>query len=231
MSSERLGGVVAPPRVTRLMVTRQDEESRRYERIGVLSFLDDGYEFRYDVDPASQVRPLVGFDDLDRTYRSRHLFPLFDERVASPRRPDYDQWLSWLGLPDGEVHPMEFLARSGGRRRGDRIELIPLSEPDALGIIEQLCLVHGVRHVEGAEDVLATLRPGDPVELRPDPQNEHNPMALKVVHGRPFGYVPDPLLELVTSLSDRHARVVHVNGPEAGTHMRCLIEISGRVPS
>jgi hypothetical protein len=211
------------------MVTRQDERTRRYERLGVLECSDEGYTFHYDAGLPATVRPLVGFDDVSRTYRSRHLFPLFDERVASPRRPDYDQWLSWLGLPHVEVHPMEFLARSGGRRRGDRIELIPLAEPDASGAIEQLCLVHGIRHSDRAEEVLRGLRPGDTVEIVPEPANPVNPLALQVRRGHAFGYVPDPLVGLVSSLSQRSAVVEHVNGPEAGHHLRCLIRVRGRL--
>jgi hypothetical protein len=211
------------------MVTRQDEVTRRYERVGVLECSDDGYSFRYDTSLAAMVRPLVGFDDLARTYRSRHLFPLFDERVASPRRPDYDQWLSWLGLPHVEVHPMEFLARSGGRRRGDRIELIPLAQPDASGAVDQLCLVHGVRYFDRAEEVLRGLRPGDAVEIVPDPTNRVNPLALQVRRDHSFGFVPDPLVGLVSSLTERSAVVEHVNGPEAGHHLRCLIRVRGRL--
>jgi hypothetical protein len=211
------------------MVTRQDDHTRRYERLGVLECSDEGYTFRYDPNLAAAVRPLVGFDDLARTYRSRHLFPLFDERVASPRRPDYDQWLSWLGLPHVEVHPMEFLARSGGRRRGDRIELIPLAEPDVTGTVDQLCLVHGVRYFDRAEEVLRELRAGDAVEIVPDPANRANPLALRVWRDHPFGYVPDPLVDLVSSLRERSAVVEHVNGPEAGRHLRCLIRVRGRL--
>jgi hypothetical protein len=75
---------------------------------------------------------------------------------------------------------MEFLARSGGRRQGDRIELIPLAEPDAFGAIDQLCLVHGVPYFDRAEEVLQGLRQGDAVEIVPDPTNQVNPLALQV---------------------------------------------------
>jgi hypothetical protein len=124
---------------------------------------------------------------------------------------------------------MEFLARSGGRRRGDRIELIPLAEPDVSGTVDQLCLVHGVRYFERAEEVLRELRPGDAVEIALDPTNRVNPMALQVRRHYSFGYVPDPLVDLVSSLTERSAMVEHVNGPEAGHHLRCLIRVQGRL--
>jgi hypothetical protein len=231
MSSDTAVVPRSSSRVTRLLVTRQDPESRRYHRIGLLECAEDGYTFTYDHavqnDPA--VQPLVGFSDRSRTYRSPRLFPLFDERILDPRRPDRPQWLAWLGVDELHDHPMELLARSGGRRVGDLVELTPVPEPDADGLVDVVFLVHGVRHVPGSEDVLGRLRVGDPLDLRRAPENPVNPRALLVTEsGDPFGYVPDPLLDDLDALVDRRVVVEHVNGPEAGSHLRCLVRLRGR---
>src|SRR5699024_12127420 len=55
-----------------------------------------------------------------RVATSEYLFPVFAERVLSPRRPDRRRVLDTLGL-EPEAGAFEIMARNGGRRRGDTI--------------------------------------------------------------------------------------------------------------
>ncbi len=41
--------------------------------------------------------PLISFPDFDQDYRSEKLFPLFHNRVLSPKRADFEEFIDWLG--------------------------------------------------------------------------------------------------------------------------------------
>lgn len=221
---------VAAP--ARLLVTRQDPSTRRYTAIGLLSCADGTYEFSYlrRAVETPGFRPLLGFSAMDRQYRSERLFPLFAERVMDPRRPDRPRWLSSLGLgEDPEV--MEILARSGGRRKGDHLELLAVPRVEADGRTRISFLVHGVSHA-GSFDHIGRLAAGDRLELVDDPGNPVNARAVLVSSAgeRRLGWVPEPLVEFVRHVRDRGAelRVLRVNPVELGSHQRLLVELSGR---
>src|SRR5690606_14879420 len=111
-------------RTERLLVSRQDPATRRFQRVGTLGF--DGSTYTFEYDPTT-ARALPGLP-LGRTHQSEELFPIFAERVLDPRRPERVQALEHLGLPHG-AGPFEVLAVSGGGRTGDTFELTPLPQP------------------------------------------------------------------------------------------------------
>lgn len=217
----------------RLLVTRQDPSTRRYAAIGLLTCTGGTYEFSYlrSAVDAPGFRPLLGFAALNRPYRSERLFPLFAQRVMDPRRPDRPRWLSSLGL-DGDPDVMEILARSGGRREGDHLELLTLPRIEDDGRTKISFLVHGVRHA-GSFDDIGHLAVGARLRLVDDRNNPVNARALLVsgADGRRLGWVPDPLVEFVRHVRDRgdvDVRVLRVNPVELGPHQRLLVELSGR---
>jgi hypothetical protein len=211
-----------------------EEPRRLYRHVGYLTCRPDGYEFRY-VQPSEGVRPLLGFGDLSRTYYSSELFPLFAERIMSARRPDRATYLEALDLSE-DSEPWEVLMRSGGRRAGDTIEVLP--EPAVLPGGETRCtfLVHGVRHCgPDASDTIRQLRPGHLLKLRWEPENPVNERAVLVLNdsGVALGYVPDPLVDYVHTVIDTgeyRLSVVRANGPEVGSHLRLLVRLEGFVP-
>src|SRR5213592_4251242 len=73
------------------------------------------YRFQYcpGVESVEGFRPFIGFPDFDRVYESARLWPFFDLRVMDRKRPDYAQYVNWLGLST-EADRLEILARSGG---------------------------------------------------------------------------------------------------------------------
>jgi hypothetical protein len=229
----------------RLVVAWQHPESRLISPVGFLSYNGHNYRFGYIRHALNVVdfQPLLGFPDLYRIYNSRDLFPLFAQRAMDPRRRDYHRYLTRLGL-DEEAGPLEQIARSQGRRQGDSIQLLP--EPDVSGDkLTFLFLVNGTRHVlepmvlkgrdvhvsnETLKNVLAQLRPGDPLALVSQPENRVNDLAI-VVTGLsvPLGWVPDLLLEDLHELLERSSvtvKVEHVNGPEAPWHLRVLARLN-----
>jgi hypothetical protein len=203
--------------------------------IGLLDKTEQGYAFAYlrRAQTLPGFRPLLGLEDLNRRYESQTLFPLFRQRLMDRRRPDYTRYLKVLGLPDG-VDPLGEMARSGGRRAGDSLFVVPEPLIDAQGRTSTEFFVHGVRHKAGAEARISTLRPGDRLGLRHEPSNPVNQRALLVTHdGDQLGYVPDLLVDYMHTArenSDLAITVAQVNGPDAPPNLRLRAHVEGSVP-
>jgi hypothetical protein len=226
------------PVIRRLAVTWQHPVRRSVHPVGLLEYDGASYRFRYirNVEHVVDLDHLLGFPDRCRNYSAEHLFPLFAQRVMDPRRPDYDRYLTALSL-NGQASPWEQLARSGGRRAGDTIQLFPEPTVDEHGWTTCLFLAHGIRHIAAEDDqveaALAALAPGTPLRLVDEPDNVANNRAVLVstIDGRRLGYVPDFLLDHLAAVrggGDATVRVVHVNGPEAPWHLRLLCRLDGR---
>lgn len=227
----------------RLVVAWQHPEERSIEPIGFLTY--DGHVYRFGYIRNSQqvrdFRPLMGFEDLESSYRSPELFPLFAQRAMDPRRSDYQRYVERLGL-DGESTPWEQIARSQGRREGDTIQLFP--EPTTEGdTVSCRFLVHGIRHAhkdakildgrrievtrDQVQEALDSLHAGDELRIIPEPGNRKNPQAIVVASGSlvPVGWIPDLIVEDLHRLmaqADVSVTAERINGPEAPAHMRLL---------
>jgi len=222
-----------------LIVAWQNSESREISPVGLLDHDSLGYRFRYirNARDVNGFLPFLGFTDLAADYRSRWLFPMFAQRVLNPRRPDYSHWRDVLNLP-ADATPFEFLARCESRREGDAVLVTAPPPVDDHGAISFTFLVHGVRHAlrdESAQDALIALRDGDDVELRPQPDNPVDRLAIHLCSGAdPIGWVPRLLCPAVhDALAEDQVigRVLKVNGPEVPAHMRLLVELNGSVPA
>lgn len=213
------------------LVTRQDRESRGYSRLGVLSEADDGWTFRYFTEVAQDrsIPRLPGFPDAGSVAESPFLFSLFAQRVLSPRRPDRVSVLFALGL-DESATAFEILARNGGRRQGDTIELIqlPTAHPEGGEMLE--FLVHGMRHRNDEEQrAVDGLRVGDELMIVPEPGNRVDPEARLVATGDGvgLGWVPAPLVPLLRRTEQVRAEVAHANRSDTNPHLRLLVRLRG----
>ncbi|MGV3732063.1 MAG: hypothetical protein ACO1N6_01515 [Microcella sp.] len=243
---ERGDASIVDDAMRRLVVCWQHPLTRAIEPIGLLSSDDETFRFEY-LARASEVegfRPLLGFPEFASSYESKELFPFFAQRVMDPRRPDFARYLQELAVEESESTPWELLARTQGKREGDTILLYPVPRQTGDGW-HWVYLVHGIRHLmtksvplgsdsvgpyshEELETILSELSQGDVLELYPEPSNEWSDSAMLVLDakGRPFGYVPDLLLEPIHSAmfdGKLHNVVEKVNGPEAGWHLRVLV--------
>lgn len=225
-----------PATARRLVVAWQHPVSRLIAPVAFLDQIaDDHYRFRY-LRRATRVpafRPFLGFPDLTAVYDATRLFPLFAQRVMSPRRPDFGVYMHQLRL-DEDATPWEQIARSEGRRTGDTVQVFPVPQIRDDGSTTCLFLVHGIRHVIGGD--VPELTPGEPLVLEPDPENDYNARALYVCDaaGTRLGYVPDLLLPHVEALFTAGSVAVsveHRNGPSAPVHLRLLARMDGRVPT
>jgi hypothetical protein len=219
----------------RLLVAWQHPVSRLIAPVGLLEHGAQVYRFRY-LRRAFELpgfEPFLSFPDWDRTYSSPWLFPLFAQRIMSPRRPDFQQFLRQLDL-DENATPWEQLARSEGRSSGDTVQVFPVPSVRADGTTTCRFLVHGVRHVERGE--LPPLATGERLVLRDEPENPFNSEAVLVctAAGRRLGYVPDLLIEYLNAVRSSGRpmtlTVEHVNGAEAPPHLRLLARLDGATP-
>jgi hypothetical protein len=225
-----------------LFVNWQDDGSRRIFPVGrLVNLKSDGYEFAY-IAAAREAQefgfaPFQAFPDLAQVYRARDLPAFFNNRLLQPGRPDYPQYLQELGLESATATPVEILARSGGRRVTDPLEVFAELVPSG-DRFEAHFFVRGIRHHAGAEEAVAQLHPRDQLRLKHEPTNEFNRNAhLLICHdGRSVGYVPDYLVDDLKQLSESddslRVEVVRVNAAPSPSQQRllCKLSISATAP-
>jgi hypothetical protein len=214
-----------------LYVAWQDGESRRIMPVGRLIRAGGRYEFAY-IQAARKAQehgfePLLSFPSLEGVYRSGFLPPLFSNRVMNHSREDYGDYVAELGLTRDQAEPFTVLSRSGGRRSTDKLEVFAPPTRTSKGV-EGLFLARGVRHVQGSEEVIKTLKPGDGLRVIEDRENRVNPLALVLADdgARPFSFVPDYLASefghMGVDVGDMTVTVERVNPDPAPVHHRVL---------
>jgi hypothetical protein len=177
--------------------------------------------------------------DLERTYRSCELFPLFRNRLLTRSRPEYAQLLEWLGLPADHADPVHLLGLTEGRRKTDELAILPCPTAAADGMYRIKFLAHGIRHLPPATvEGVGALRSGDPLYLMLDEQNEHDGNAVCIRTGDPVslvGYCPRYLAADFRSLLQQDAPSVRVRvdrvNPDAPSQLRLLCRLETRWPA
>lgn len=195
-----------------------------------------GYEFAY-IRQAERARedgftPFVTFPELGQVYRSAELPPLFTNRLMPTSRPDFPAFVTQLSL-DEKAEPLDILARSGGRRATDSIEVFAPPVSTGGGRSETFVLVRGTRHLPGAEDAIGELSIGERLFVMHDFQNPHagHALAVRTEKQALVGYLPDYLaLELARLGASTDAAlavtVERVNLPPAPSSHRLLCRVT-----
>lgn len=238
MSSAELLSPPTSRAVRRFAVAWRNRRRRVITPVGVLDHRATGYRFQYLQgvgDSAEGFRPFIGFADLNRIYESERLWPFFDLRVMDRKRPDYPQYVRWLGLTV-EASRLDILSRSGGERKGDSVLLAESPAVTGGGATEAIFLVRGVSYAVrqyGTEAVAGALQTGDRLTLVDDSTNEANPRALlfETSDGARVGWIPDLLVEYAHQVRSGGGLVelLQNNGPTAPWHARFLVRMSGSV--
>lgn len=224
-----------------LFVAYQDVTTRHWAPVGRLTREDGRYHFAYTQGAKSfpNFVPFGRMNDLDAEYVSDKLFPLFANRVLPKSRPEYANYLEWLGLSQASHDALEELARTGGLRATDTLELIPCPSPTE-GRYEVFFFCRGLRHLsQDSQNRALTLLPGERLYLAQDLQNGFDETALFVRTGDPVtlvGYAPRYYSADFTQLIQRvgpgevHVQVERVN-PEAPIQYRVLCKLSAPWPA
>lgn len=213
----------------KLRLIWKDPVSSRYFQVGSFESLsDETYSFSYipEAEDVDGFHSLVQFPDLRKTYISEVLPAFFANRVMSPKRPSYEQYLGWLGLGD-DAPPIEILARTGGGRVTDTFHLVDSFDLSD-GVCEGRFFVSGIRH-QDQEISLDSLHIGQELSLQPDPDNFINPLAiLLTARGEQVGWVPDWLVDDVHYLREKMAVTVHIEqiNKDAPSRLAVLCRLS-----
>jgi hypothetical protein len=234
------------PRSPVLFVTWRSPKTRSIIPVGRLIYRDDDklYEFAY-IKLAEEAgrqgfMPFLDFPYLGQFYLSQQLFPLFANRVLPANRPEFREYTKALGLSMETADPMQILARTGGRRETDQIEMFPLPLPDPqTGGLLTHWLLRGIKYMPqpDVENRIARLKVNEPLMLLFDVQNEYdtNAIAVRTEDAVLIGYLPAYLTEEVRKLLSEcpqcRAFVDRVNPPPAGVHHRLLCRVEGCWPA
>ncbi|MEW5757187.1 MAG: HIRAN domain-containing protein [Pseudomonadota bacterium] len=179
-----------------LFVAWQDPKSRQWAPVGRLSRDDGQYHFVYTqgAEELPNFTPFGRMNNLKAEYVSDELFPLFANRILAKSRPEYDRYLGWLGLDRVKYDALDELARTGGLRATDSLELFPCPHPTTNRLYEVFFFSRGLRHLHAENQRRANdLKSGERLYVMPDLQNEFDNMALLLRTGDPItlvGYAP-----------------------------------------
>lgn len=181
--------------VKTVYVTWQAPDTHSWHVVGRLQQIRDEYTFNYTTGAlaAEKFIPFSGMEALEATYHSDTLFPLFKNRVLSVKRPEYPRFLSWLGL-DEDVSAIDVLARSGGMRSTDNIQIFKKLDIAVDGSFTYIIFVHGISHLgDSARKRVSKLEKGESLYLCLDLQNRFDENAIIVRAENPaeiVGYCP-----------------------------------------
>jgi hypothetical protein len=231
-----------------LFLAWQDPTRRRWYPVGRLTSNGRRYLFVYtggarEAKKTAGFEPLPMFPDLERLYTSYELFPLFTNRLVPRSRPEYSDYLKWLNVPETEDDPILILARSGGQRLTDTLEVFPCPERTTSGEYVIRFLVHGLRHMpDDAIARVSQLQPGERLLMLKDIQNPVDSLALALRTAETYdkdvhfiGYCPRYLRSDFGKLIDSQegeltVTVERVNPPPAPIQFRLLCRLEGSWP-
>ena len=188
------------------------------------------YTFRYvngvlDAINQAHFTPIPGFWDVNQSYKSQELFPMFQNRVMDRRRPDRSEYLFRLGLSE-DADELSELAVSGGRRHTDNFETFPVIAPDEDGIFNCRSALQGPA-TGGIFNHLPVPLPGETLDLDQE-------TGKVFFQGYLVGTLPNGLLNGLRAtdtwqVDNESVRVVQVN-PRAPNDSMVLIDFGGKLP-
>ena len=201
------------------------------------------YRFRYVqgamlAHDKTGFEPLYDFPSFNKSYESQELFPLFQNRVLTPRRPDFKEYLRLLDLPE-QANPMEILSVDGGYRATDSFEVFPKIERREDGTFRCRFFLHGWRYMnEQAQRKVESLCAGDPLHVAIELTNPtaREPMQIQTKDRYVIGWAPNYLVAAFlraianAPLNYYSAKVVRVNPIPAPSKQKLLLEFSGHFP-
>jgi len=131
--------------------------------------------------------------DIDKIYVSNELFPIFKNRILNRSRPEYSQYIKWLGFENKEVSPLDELSRTNGLRATDSLQIFEKPKPkDGKFII--YFFSHGIRHLPKTyQERIEHLKENERLYIAKDVQNEFDKYALLLRTADPVeivGYIP-----------------------------------------
>lgn len=229
-----------------LFLAWQDSVGRRWFPVGRVdqqnSMCTFGYTNGAKKAELHGFRPLTAFPNFDKTYESDSVSSLFSNRLLSPHRPEYNDFIKWIDIPSDDIDSVSILARTGGSGEKDDLEFFSCPKPEN-GYYLFHFFVRGLRHqLESSSERASTLDQGERLLLMADFQNPTDGDAIALRSSEQthrdmhlLGYLPRYLaseLRIVgqKNLRDAHVEVVRVNPAPAPVHYRVLCKFQMRWP-
>jgi hypothetical protein len=215
----------------------QCSKTREWFPVARIGQYNGEYSFRYTHGALEAknigFQGLAGFSDFEKTYLSDTIFPVFQNRIMNKSRPDRDEFLSWIELDNETYSPFEELARTGGIKATDNLQLYPIPS-EVAGKYKVQFFSHGISHLpDNYKDRTNCLSHKDKLYLCADLQNEQDVNALFLRTSDPVelvGYAPKffakDFLELFNKSKDSFEIVVVKVNKDAPESLRLLCEIS-----
>ncbi len=195
-----------------LFLAWQNPVSRAWFPVGRLDFESGLYRFAYTqgaitAQQEGSFEPLFAFPELAQVYESVELFPLFANRLMRRSRPEFPDFVQWLNVLENEADPITLLARSGGDRVTDHLEVFPCPKRDEQGQYHLHFFSHGLRHLPPeTKPFIHQLKLADRLYVAHDGQNPYDKKALLLRTKNPtiVGYCPRYLANEVFDLYHRN---------------------------
>lgn len=171
----------------------KDLKNRSRHKIGMLRKYDDRYVFEYfknlEEEKKLGFEYFPGFDDLNRVYESKNLFPNIETRLPNVNRPDYLEILNSYNL-SRESSKFDILRVTKGRLITDTYEFVPAFDKTKIEFD-----VAGTRHCKDLKICKNYLEINDNLYLELESNNEYDENAVKVLYKKHniiyhIGYVP-----------------------------------------
>ena len=224
-----------------LFLAWQDPNTRTWFPIGRLTYDGKEYQFLY-VRGAKEAQAECGFNGLYsfpefyKVYKSKIIFPLFSNRIMRRSRPDYKNYIERLNIPENEDEPINILARSGGKKATDTLEVFPCPTLGENGLYEIKFFARGLRYFPSSSiERILKFEPDELLYLSHELQNPHDSKALmlctKDYHN--VGYCPrylnnDFLILLEGNLNSVEVRVERVNPAPTPLQQRLLCNLTAK---
>ena len=164
-----------------LWLTWKDSISRIRYKIGILIKENSKYSFVY-LNPELNDAKLVGFNyfpgfkDTNKKYESNELFTNIATRLPNETRPDYLEILNSYNL-EKDDDEFRILKATKGRTITDNYEFVPAFDTSKIEFD-----VAGTSHCEDIEKCKMYLKVNEKLYLEPEPENEKDPCAIKVLY-------------------------------------------------
>ena len=87
----------------KLVLAWRNPETRTWTPVGVLEYKDNKYSFYYT--NGAKANKFIAFgqmQNLEDTYISEQLFPIFKNRLLAKSRPEYEDFLNCLDIEKDE---------------------------------------------------------------------------------------------------------------------------------
>jgi hypothetical protein len=179
----------------KIYVAWRDPINRSWHPVGLLSVNENRtFHFVYTKGAFKSNFPFFPRMMKGREYNSPVLFPLFNNRIISERRPDYQDTLKWLDINRNEFSPLKMLSLTEGIKPTDHLEFFQCPVKSVDKKYKVMFMMHGLQYFpKHVIERVNELKEKERLYLVPDPQNNFDKNAMMIRTDDPvysIGYCP-----------------------------------------